>query len=430
MTTVDARPQGAATPRVEPGERRWIGKSIKRVEDPRLLRGKGRYIDDIKLPKMAHAAILRSPHAHAQIVSIDTSEAESLPGVIRVVTGEDCEARMNPLPSFSAVPAHQYPIAVGKVRHVGEAVAAVVAENRRIAEDAVDLIKVEYEVLPAVVDPLKAIEPDAPVLHEAHGSNLAYERTLEFGDFEGAFSGAAHVVEADLRWGRSAAQPMDTVGGIGSFDEGTGTLTIYCNSLSFSYLIWLFATSLKLPPAKVNVVPTIAGGSFGSKVYAHKVPILAGFLTLLSGRPVKYIEDRLTHAAASDHHGSDRYYHARLALDADGTMRGLDIDVVDDYGAYFQFGVGTHGNALAQVTGPYKMSGLRYHVRAVLTNKGQQGAYRGFGSEVGNFVIERLTDLAARQLGIDPVELRRKNIIQPDEFPYKILTGNYYDSGN
>jgi carbon-monoxide dehydrogenase large subunit len=430
MTTVDARPEGAAIPRVGPGQRRWIGKSVRRIEDPRLLHGKGRYIDDLKLPRMAHAAILRSPHAHARIVGIDSSAAEKLPGVVRVVTGKDCQERMNPLPSFAPGPIYQWAIAVDKIRHVGETVAAVVAENRRIAEDAVDLIQVEYEVLPAVVDPLKALEPGAPVLHGELGSNLTESRMMEFGDFEGAFAGAAEIVESDFYWGRSAAQPMDTNGAVASLDEGSGVLTIYCNSLSFSYLQWLLATSLKIPATKLKVVPTIAGGSFGSKVFARKCPILAGFLALVSGRPVKYVEDRFAHASSSDHHGSDRRYHARLALDDDGTMRGLDIDVVDDYGAYNQFAIGTHGNALAQVTGPYRMAGLRYAVRSVLTNKNQQGAYRGFGSEVGNFVIERLVDMAARKLKMDPVELRRKNLLQPDEFPYKILTGNYYDSGN
>jgi CO/xanthine dehydrogenase Mo-binding subunit len=430
MMTPWPRPAGAATPRVEPGPRRWIGKSVKRVEDPRLLRGKGRFIDDLKLPRMAHAAILRSPHAHARIVGIDTGAAERLPGVLRVLTGKDCRERMNALPSFAPGPIYQWAIAVDRVRHVGETVAAIVAENRRIAEDAVDLIQVEYEVLPAVVDPRKALEPGAAVLHEELGTNLTEARLMEFGDFEGAFAGAAEIVESDFYWGRSAAQPMDTNGAVASFDEGSGLLTIYCNSMSFSYLQWLLATSLKIPATKLKVVPMIAGGSFGSKVFQRKVPILAGFLAMASGRPVKYVEDRLTHASNSDHHGSDRRYHARLALDADGKMRGLDIDVIDDYGAYNQFAIGTHGNALAQVTGPYKMSGLRYAVKSVLTNKNQQGAYRGFGSEVGNFVLERLVDLAARKLKVDPVELRRKNLLQPDEFPYKILTGNYYDSGN
>jgi 3-oxo-Delta1-steroid hydratase/dehydrogenase large subunit len=357
MMTPRPRPAGAATPRVEPGPRRWIGKSVKRVEDPRLLRGKGRFIDDLKLPRMAHAAILRSPHAHARIVGIDTGAAERLPGVLRVLTGKDCRERMNALPSFAPGPIYQWAIAVDKVRHVGETVAAIVAENRRIAEDAVDLIQVEYEVLPAVVDPRKALEPGAAVLHEELGTNLTEARLMEFGDFEGAFAGAAEIVESDFYWGRSAAQPMDTNGAVASFDEGSGLLTIYCNSMSFSYLQWLLATSLKIPATKLKVVPMIAGGSFGSKVFQRKVPILAGFLAMASGRPVKYVEDRLTHASNSDHHGSDRRYHARLALDADGKMRGLDIDVIDDYGAYNQFAIGTHGNALAQVPGHTRCPG-------------------------------------------------------------------------
>ena len=196
MTTAKARPAGAATPRVAPGQRRWIGKSIKRVEDRRLLLGKGRYIDDLKLPRMAHAAILRSPHAHARIVSINTSAAEKLPGVVRVLTGKECRDRTNPLPSFAPGPIYQWAIAVDKVRHVGETVAAVVAENRRLAEDAVDLIQVEYEILPAVVDPLKALEPGATLLHEELGTNLTEARVMQFGDFEGAFAGATEIVES------------------------------------------------------------------------------------------------------------------------------------------------------------------------------------------------------------------------------------------
>src|SRR4029450_11933388 len=172
-------------------------------------------------------------------------------------------------------------------RHVGETVAAVVAENRRIAEDAVDLIQVEYEVLPAVVDPLKALEPGAALLHEELGTNLTEARVMQFGDFEGAFAGATAIVESDFYWGRSAGQPMDTNGAVASLDEGSGLLTIYCNSLSFSYLQWLLATSLKIPATKLTVVPMIAGGSFGSKVFHRKAPILAGFLALATGRPVK-----------------------------------------------------------------------------------------------------------------------------------------------
>ncbi len=412
------------------GSRRWLGKSVNRVEDPRFLRGQGRYIDDIKLPGMAHAATVRSPYAHARIVGIDIEAAKRLPGVIAVVTGKDVAERAAPLPSFGAGPIVQDMIAIEKVRHYGETVAAVIAENRYIAEDACDLIEVEYEPLPVVLDPSKAREDGAPLVHEALGTNTAYARTFSFGEVDKAFAEAPRKVEATLSWPRSTGMPMDTNGAIGDYDPGTGVVTIYANSMNFTYFLWLIAGSLKIPASKLNLVPVAAGGSFGSKFFMHKVPTFAGFLSMVAGRPVKYVEDRVTHIVNNDHCGSDRQYEAALAFDDDGTLRALRIDCVDDYGAYLQFGTGTHGNALSQIVGPYRIQHVEYSLAAVLTNKNQQGAYRGFGAEVSNWVLERLVDMAARQLGLDRVEIRRRNLIGPDEFPYMTPTGNIYDSGN
>lgn len=410
-------------------EFRWIGKSLKRVEDPRYLVGRGGYIGDLKFPGLLHAAILRSPHAHARISSIDTAAARSLPGVVGVFTGADCKAYMNPCMNFGPPTVAQYPLAVDKVRYCGEAVAAVVADSRYAAEDGVEAISVEFEPLEPLVDPFAALESDAAVLHEDHGSNVAYEGLFEFGDVEAAFEAADLVVRDRLHWGRSAGMPLDTTGAIARTGRG-GMLEIFCNSLNFTYFVWLIATALRMPSNKVTISPVPAGGSFGSKFTAHKVPTLAGFLALRTGRPVSYIEDRLDHLMNSDHHGSDRYYDLAMALKNDGTIAGLDVDVVDDYGAYVQFGVGTHGNALSQAVGPYGFQNLRYRLRAALTNKCQQGAYRGFGSEVHNWILERMVDKAARELGLLPEQIRRRNFIQPDQFPYKIPTGNVYDSGD
>ncbi|MGV9875738.1 xanthine dehydrogenase family protein molybdopterin-binding subunit [Streptomyces cellulosae] len=408
---------------------KYLGADRKRVEDPRLLVGRGGYIADLKLPGMLHAAILRSPVPHARIRSVDATEALKLPGVVAVVTGEDCKAKMNPCMNFGPASIAQYPLAVDKVRYVGEAVAAVVAESRYIAEDAVELLEVDFEDLPPVTDPMAAMEPGSALLHEEHGSNIGYERTFEFGDVNAAFSQADFVVEDTLHWGRSAGMPMETSGAV-AHPGLNGVLEIYCNSLNFSYFSFLIASALKLPSNKLTMKPVPAGGSFGSKFTAHKVPTLTGFLALQVGRPVSYIEDRIDHLMNSDHHASDRYYDARMGFRDDGTIVGLDIDVVDDYGAYMQFGVGTHGNAFSQIVGPYRFRDVKYHVRAVLTNKCQQGAYRGFGSEVHNWVLERLVDKAARRLGLAPEEIRRRNFIEPDQFPYKIPGGNVYDSGN
>jgi CO/xanthine dehydrogenase Mo-binding subunit len=247
---------------------------------------------------------------------------------------------------------------------------------------------------------------------------------------EGTFARAPRKVQARLRWPRSTAMPMDTNGAIGDYDRGTGVVTVWANSMNFTYFQWLLAACLKVPTSKLNVLPVAAGGSFGSKFFMHKVPCLAGFLSKLVGRPVKYVEDRIDHIVNNDHAGSDRHYDAELAFDDDGTFRALRIRVVDDYGAYLQFGTGTHGNSLSQIVGPYRIGEVEYSLQAVLTNKNQQGAYRGFGAEVSNWVLERLVDFAARDLGVDRVELRRRNLIGPDEFPYRTPTGNIYDSGN
>ena len=426
----------ATAPPTTPGDgaadqpqRRWIGKHMKRVEDPRYLVGRGGYIEDMQLAGMLHAAVLNSPHAHARILSVDTSAALQVPGVVAVLTGEDCKADMGPCANFGPTTVVQYPLAVDKVRHWGEAVAAVVAETQYAAEDGVAALRVEYEPLEPVVDPFQALEDGAPLVQEEHGSNLAYERQFEFGDVDGAFAGADLVVRDRLHWGRSSGQPLETTGAVASVDHN-GVVTIYCNSVTFSFCAFLIATALRMPSNKLKLQPVPAGGSFGSKFFAHKVPTLAGFLALQTGRPVRYIEDRLDHLANSDHHGSDRWYDVALALKRDGTLVGLDVDVVDDYGAFLQFGVGQHGNALSQVAGPYRMRNVRYHLRAALTNKCQQGAYRGFGSEVHNWVLERMVDKAARELEMKPEEIRRMNFIPPEAFPYKSPTGNLYDSGN
>jgi CO/xanthine dehydrogenase Mo-binding subunit len=410
---------------------RWIGKNLNRVEDPRFLKGEGRYVDDIVLPNMLHAAIKRSPYAHALIKSIDTSKAEALPGVVRVLTGKDVEAHAGQLPSFSMNPNIRHDmIVVDKVRHYGECVAAVIAENRYIAEDACDLIEVEYEPLPVVLDPFEAQADGAPLVQDAMGTNVAYARTFSFGEVEETFAAADRTVTVDLYWPRSTGMPMETNGAIGDYDPGTGVLTIYANSMNFTYFLWLIAGTLKIPASKLKVVPVAAGGSFGSKFFMHKVPTFAGWLSMMVGQPVKYIEDRVTHIVNNDHCGSDRTYTASLAFSDEGDFQALKIDCTDDYGAFLQFGVGTHGNSLSQICGPYTISNVEYSLKAVLTNKNQQGAYRGFGAEVSNWILERLVDHAAHDLGMDRVEIRRRNLLPPDVFPYRTPTGNIYDSGN
>lgn len=411
---------------------RWIGKSMKRVEDPRLLTGKGKYLDDVVVPGMAHAAMLRSPFAHARIKSIDVSAARALPGVICVVTGREFAETTGPTVTFSSPAVVQPAIAIDKVRHVGETVAAVIAEDRYIAEDALELIEVEYEELPVVTDieQQEHARGDA-VLHPERGdSNVAMDRTFTFGPVDEDFARADRVIRRRLRWGRSGPQPMETAGAIADFDSGTGKFRVHCNTSMYTYVGWLCAMSLNVPATHLTIVPTLAGGSFGSKLFLHRVIVLTAGLSRIAGCPVKYVEDRADNIANADAHGSDRLYDAELAVRDDGTMLALRYRVWDDYGAYLQYGYGTHGNAFSQVVGPYRINSVQARITAVLSNKCQQGAYRGFGSEVTNFVLERMVDAAAQELGIDGIALRRHNLIQPHEFPYVIPSGNVYDIGN
>jgi CO/xanthine dehydrogenase Mo-binding subunit len=419
--------------REQPGQDlKWIGKSIKRVEDRRLLLGKGNYIDDMSMPHMQHAATVRSPHAHAKIISIDVSKARALPGVIGVYTGADVATVVDPCPSFASPPVTQRAMAIDKVRHVGEVVAAIVATNRYIAEDAAELVEVQYEVLPANVDieASFAATGDA-IIHPAdRASNSALDESFKFGPVDEDFAKADHIVKRRLRWGRSSAQAIETTGCIAQADSVTGGYKILCNTNFSNFIPFVIAGSLRISPTQLHMSPVTTGGSFGSKVFTHKIIILTAALSKLCGYPVKYIEDRLEHFTNSDSHGSDRLYDAELALSRTGKMLSLRFTVYDDYGAYLQFGVGTNGNAMSQVTGPYKINSFGMRLIAVLTNKCQQGPYRGFGSEVTNWVMERMTDAAADELKMDRVELRLMNMVQPNEFPYMIPTGNIYDSGN
>ncbi len=430
MTTANQATPGAPPVRDHSGSRRWVGQSIRRVEDPKFLLGRGGYIADRITPGTLHAAVLRSPFAHARIGRIETAAALALPGVHAVITGREAAELCDPMPDFGPDPAkHTWRcLAAEKVRYVGEGVAVVVADSRYLAEDALELIEVEYEPLPPVTDPERALAPGSPLVHEALESNCAYERSFDFGDVERDFAEADVVIRDRLRWHRSGGQPLETVGAIAEYDQGTGSFTIDTNTLSFTSYLFMAAGTLKVPVNKLDIRPVPAGGSFGSKLFANKPAVIAGMCARKTGRRVAYLEDRSDNIANCDHHGSDRVYDVELAMMRDGTMRGLKIDVVDDYGAYIQFGVGHHGNALAQVVGPYTIGSVRYRVRAALTNKNQQGAYRGFGSEVNNWMLEQMVDKAARELGLDPVAVRRMNFIR--DFPHFIPTGNVYDSGD
>lgn len=408
----------------------WIGKDIKRREDPALLMGTAQYTNDINLPGMLHTAVLRSPYPHARIVRIDTSAAQALPGVYAVLTGKDAAELIDPLPRFCAEEVVEHAIAIDKVRYVGEAVVAVAAESRYIAEDAVELVQVEWEPLPPVIDPVAAMQPDAPLVHENLGTNVVFDHTFVFGDVAGDFARADRVIKRRLRWPRASAAPMETSGAVCHYDAARKTMQIWSNCNFLKYNEALHAATFRLSPQQLTLYPMYTGGSFGSKHAIAKQMAIAGVLSMVTGRPVKYMEDRIDNLTANDSQGPDRIYDAELAVTNEGKFLSLRLHTIDDYGAYFLFAITGNTNMMAQITGPYTITSVETGIKAVLTNKNQQTVFRGAGSDVGNWVLERLVDAAADELGIDGIELRRRNFIQPDQFPYKIPTGNFYDSGN
>jgi carbon-monoxide dehydrogenase large subunit len=411
---------------------RWIGQAVKRKEDPDLLTGKAQFIADAEMPGMLHMAILRSPYAHARITAVDASSALALPGVTVIITGADAAQMSTPL--FGLPPGWStHCLAVEKVCYVGEPVAAVAAQDRYCAEDALEKITVEYEPLSVVSDPANALEPDSPLVQADKGTNLIYQRTFSFGgDTEAAFSRAAHTVGGKFRWRRVSGNPIETLGCICSYDAASGQLTVWANMQLHTALQRAVAATLRLAPEKVCIRAFPQGGSFGAKRSVYKYVVLASLLSMTTGRPIKWVEDRREHLVASSTHGSDRYYDAELAVDANGTILGLRMKLLDDIGAYCE----TLGGALqvlkplACLTGCYVIPSAEYAVTCVATNKSPQGAYRGFGPPVHYFVLERLVDMAARRLQLDPAEMRLRNFIPSHAFPYTIPSGNLYDSGD
>ncbi|MGZ3646481.1 MAG: xanthine dehydrogenase family protein molybdopterin-binding subunit, partial [Ktedonobacteraceae bacterium] len=255
-------------------------------------------------------------------------------------------------------------------------------------------------------------------------------QVFTFGDVNGDFARADHIIKRHLRWPRATAAPMEPNGAVCKYDPSSGHMDVWSNTNMLNFVGWLIALTLKLPPHMVNFYPMYTGGSFGSKHVISKVVAIAGALSKVTGRPVKFMEDRIDNLTANDSQGPDRMYDAELAMTKDGEFLSLRVHTIDDYGAYFMFAITGNTNMMSQISGPYTIGTVETGIRAVLTNKNQQGVFRGAGSDVGNWVLERLVDAAAEELGMDGIELRRKNLIQPDQFPYKMPTGNFYDSGN
>jgi 2-furoyl-CoA dehydrogenase large subunit len=410
----------------------WLGRSIERVEDAALLSGAGRYIDDLAVRTgTLHAAILRSPHAHAIVRSVRTDAARALPGVAAVITTEVVKANGASLVVGVRAPIECWPIAVDRVRYVGEPVAVVVAKSRYIAEDALDLIEVEYEPLPVVMNTVAALSPDAPVLHEGLRSNIASDRSFRYGDPERAFAEATHRVVVDIRYPRNSCTPIETYGVVAEYDPNGDAYDVLANFQGPFSLHPVMARALKVPGNRLRLrTPPDSGGSFGVKQGVFPYVVLMAIAAKVSGHPVKWIEDRLEHLAASVS-ATSRTTKLDAAVDADGRVHALNWDQVEEVGAHIRAPEPAtlyrmHGN----LTGAYDIRHLAVRNRVVLTNKTPTGLNRGFGGPQMYFALERLMQRIAIELKLDPVEVMRRNLVPTGAFPYRTATGALLDSGD
>ncbi len=420
-----------------------IGASVRRKEDFRFLTGRGRYTDDINRPNQAIAYFLRSPHAHAKVKSVDAAAAKKSPGVVAVFTGADIAAdKVGSLICGWTVkdkhgnphkaPAHP-PLAKDTVRHVGDQVAVVIADSLAQAKDAAEKIKVDYQVLPAVVDTARALDPKSPQVHSDVPGNLCYD--WELGDkaaVEAAFKNAHHVAKLDLVNNRLIPNAIEPRAAIGEFDAGNDSYTCYSTSQNPHVLrLILCAFVLGVPEHKMRVVAPDVGGGFGSKIFCYAEETVCTWAARKVGRPVKWTAER-SESFLSDAHGRDHVSHVELALDRNGKFLALKVDTIASMGAYlstFATCVPTYLYATL-LAGQYTTPAVHCNVKAVFTNTAPVDAYRGAGRPEATFVVERIVEAAARDMKIDPAELRRRNFIKPSQFPYQTPVALQYDSGN
>jgi aerobic carbon-monoxide dehydrogenase large subunit len=410
-----------------------IGARIKRSEDPRLLTGLGAYTDDRQVMRLLHVAFRRSDQSHARIRAIDCAAARAAPGVVAVFTADDLSDTVKPLLATSRM-ANYYatpilPLAHGKVRYVGEPVVGVVAESRYQAEDAIELIAIDYEPLPLVIDPEQAVRPGAPLLHHEAGTNVIVSREFKRGDPETAFASAPVRVKSRFRMHRKSPVAIEPRVCLAEYEAGRDALTLHSATQIPGIIRDALAAALDIPGHRIRVVAPDVGGGFGGKgsLYPEEIFVCAAARHLQ--RPLKWTGDRLEDLAANSQ-GFDEIVDAELALDSDGRILALRADVIGDVGAYSIY-PWTAGLEPVQVVsflpGPYRVQNYRGRVQAVATSKAPTGPYRGVGRPISTFVMERLMDMAAAKLGLDAKDIRLRNLIADDELPYKVASGIVWD---
>ena len=415
------------------GKTPFVGRSILRKEDQRLLTGRGQFIADLALPSMLHAVFVRSPVAHARINAVDLSRAASSPGVVYALSGTDLARLLPPVPDtqlslpskWTTMVQHKFInpqqplLAHDKVRHVGEAVAVIVAESRYAAEDAAQLVSLDLDLLPAVVDPETALRPGATIVHDRFATNLIGAFTIGKGEIDAALARAPHRLQRRFHHHRYIAAPMECRGVVGMHDARTDSVTIWSATQVVHWVRREAAAMLQLPEARVRCLALDVGGGFGVKGHVYPEDLLIPFLARKLGRPVQWIEDRREHLICSCH-SRDQLHDVEVGFDADGRILALRDHFIVDCGAWNPIGAGVVYNTAVHLLGPYKIDAVAIAARIAATNKVPNAPYRGAGRPEAAFAMERTIDLIAGVLGLEPAEVRLRNMIRADEMPYRV----------
>src|SRR5712691_2878739 len=417
--------------------KRYVGSPVKVLDSPRLLTGRGKYVDDLNLPRMVHVAFVRSPHAHARIARLNVEPAPQAPGVVAVMTGEEVARLCKP---YRGILLHyrgmktgaMLPLALDRVRYVGEPVVAIAAATRAEAEDAAERVVVEYDPLPAVLTPEQALAPGVEPIHPELGDNIIYETRLTAGDVEAAFVGAPRIYRRAFTTGRHTGVPIEPRGLVAEFEPSTGALTVWISSQVPHMMQAVLADLFALAEHRVRVIAPDVGGSFGIKIHIYQDDMAACALALRLGRRVKWVADR-RESFLSDIQARDQRIEVEVAAAADGTLLAMRADITAPVGACSavpRSSVVEGGQVLRLLPGPYRLRHYDATLRVVAQNKGITSQYRAVGHPIAAAVTEAMLDMIARDLSIDPAELRRRNLIGPTEMPYTSVTGNVYDSGS
>lgn len=409
---------------------KFVSSNRRVREDRRFVAGHGRYVADITLDGMLHVALVASQYPAAKIAKIDSTAALAMPGVVRVLTGEELVQAVDPLMNGLDTPkVRRFPLAVGQVRYAGEWVVAVVAESRAQAEDAAEKVRVTYEPLPYVVDAEEAVTDESPKVHPEHGTNVLLDRTFVWGEVDKHFAESPRHLSFRVKWGRNSTVPIETFGVVARWDAWRDMLDVWASIQMPKYPDQI-ARALRIPANNVRVHQDVdVGGSYGVK-RGIKQTVLAAHLSRLLNRPVRLIEDRLENMRAGDAHGPERLFDVEVAFNDDGIVKSMKMRALDNVGAYAGRSPFQLGKPIGAIVGPYKIASVQYRAMAVLSNKTAQEAVRGFGQAPTNYAIETAIDKVAAAVGLDRIEIRRRNFIRHDEFPYLIPSGTTYDSGD